>query len=233
MDVMTQYNLTVGITYYDNYNALLANIEHYKDFTNYKFIVVDDGSQIKPLTANDVPDHWSLYRVTEDVGWNNEGCRNLIAHVCETDWLCLVDIDYMLKDNNMDFSEHDRYCIYFLSDIDWNYSRDDPRFNRHVRGGLFDHNMFFTTKEYFWKCGGYDETHLGYYGIDGTLTNNPNFNYNVSEYEMIFTRDMRGRHIGRTDEDRKDLFGRGENKWRIPEREHHDRKLTFPWIKIK
>ena len=223
--------LTVGITYYDNYDALLANIKHYKNFTNYKFILVDDGSPIRPLKANDVPDHWSLYRVTEDVGWNNEGCRNLIAHVCETEWLCLIDIDHMLKDNDMNFAEHDKDCIYFLADIDWKYDRNDPRFNRHVRGALFDHNEFFTTKEYFWKCGGYDETYLGYYGVDGSLTNNPRFKYNVSEYEMIFTRNIRGKNIGRTNEERKDLLGRGHDF--IDDREHHDKKLTFPWIKIK
>jgi hypothetical protein len=222
--------LTVGITYYDNYDALLANIKHYKNFTNYKFILVDDGSPIRPLKANDVPDHWSLYRVTEDVGWNNEGCRNLIAHVCETEWLCLIDIDRYIKDNDMNFYEHDKDYIYFLADIDWNF-KDKPNYRRRVRGALFDHNTFFTTKEYFWKCGGYDETYLGYYGMDGTLTNKPWIKYNVSEYEMIFTRNIRGERTGSTNEERKHQLGKGLDF--IDGREHHDKKLTFPWIKIK
>ena len=94
-------NITIGTTYYDNYEAFKALVDHYKSWDDYKFIVVDDGSPKRPLEKNDVPANWSLYRVTEDIGFNSEGCRNLIVHQCETEWVCLHDVDYLLKDKDM------------------------------------------------------------------------------------------------------------------------------------
>ena len=228
-------NITIGITYYDNYDALQKVIKHYKNFINCNFILVDDGSPIKPLTSDDVPNHWSLYRVTEDIGWNNEGCRNLIAHVCETEWLCLTDMDYVIKQSDINFNDFEKDCIYFFADTDWLKEAENSRaeLGRSLRGPLFDHNQIFTTKKYFWDCNGYNETYIGYYGEDGTLIANPEFNYNVSEYEVINVRDGK-KNIGNTDDNRKDLLGRGlKNKWRLPKKEIHNKKLTFPWVKIK
>ena len=228
-------NITIGITYYDNYDALQKVIKHYKNFINCNFILVDDGSPIKPLTSDDVPNHWSLYRVTKDIGWNNEGCRNLIAHVCETEWLCLTDMDYVIKQSDINFNDFEKDCIYFFADTDWLKEAENSRaeLGRSLRGPLFDHNQIFTTKKYFWDCNGYNETYIGYYGEDGTLIANPEFNYNVSEYEVINVRDGK-KNIGNTDDNRKDLLGRGlKNKWRLPKKEIHNKKLTFPWVKIK
>lgn len=227
--------ITVGITYYDNYEGLLKNISHYENFANYKFIVVDDGSQTRPLTKDDVPDHWSLYRVTEDVGWNNEGCRNLIAYVCETEWLCLIDMDYMIKQSDIDLSSFDKNCIYFFADIN-RRNFDGSASIRHSI--LFDHNQIFTTKKYFLECGGYDETYLGYYGMDGSLTSNPKFNYNISEYDMIHTKGERNERLGSTDEQRKYMLGKKKDRklkthLYLPKKINHNKKLTFPWIKIK
>ena len=237
-------NITIGITYYDNYDALQKVIKHYKNFINCNFILVDDGSPIKPLTSDDVPNHWSLYRVTEDIGWNNEGCRNLIAHVCETEWLCLTDMDYVIKQSDINFNDFEKDCIYFFADTDWlkywlkpstNNRAELNRILKNGRGPFFDHNQIFTTKKYFWQCGGYDETYIGYYGADGSLITKYNkFNYNISEYEVISVRNEKDEGIGNTNDNRKDLLGRGlKNKWKIPKKEIHNKKLTFPWVKIK
>ena len=133
------------------------------------------------------------------------------------------------------FNDFEKYSIYFFADTDWLKEAENSRaeLGRSLRGPLFDHNQIFTTKKYFWDCNGYNETYIGYYGEDGTLIANPEFNYNVSEYEVINVRDGK-KNIGNTDDNRKDLLGRGlKNKWKIPKKEIHNKKLTFPWVKIK
>ena len=59
-------SITLSYTYYDNFKQLKYLTNLYKN-TDYKFIVVDDASPKRPLDANDVPDNWSLYRVTKDI----------------------------------------------------------------------------------------------------------------------------------------------------------------------
>ena len=81
--------ITIGITYYDNFRLFEYNRDWYDKINspNVKFIWVDDGSPERPLTKEDMPDGWDLYTITEDVGWNNEGAKNLIMHVAETPWV--------------------------------------------------------------------------------------------------------------------------------------------------
>tara|TARA_Y100000114_G_scaffold152119_1_gene169952 strand:- start:1249 stop:1923 length:675 start_codon:yes stop_codon:yes gene_type:complete len=222
-------NITIGITYYDNYEALKKVIHYYESWDNYKFIIVDDGSPKRPLEKNDIPNDWSLYRVTKDIGWNNEGCRNLIVHECETEWICLTDIDHVILDVDLYFDNHDKNTIYFFKDL-------YKPVGKNVISGRkpYNHNQIYTTKKYFLEVGGYDETYAGYYGQDGSLIASPHIRYNISEYCVDYNQNKNGIHFGQTDNNRKNLLGRGtENKWRIPEKTQHNKKLTFPWIKIK
>jgi len=220
-------NITIGTTYYDNYEAFKALVDHYKSWDDYKFIVVDDGSPKRPLEKNDVPANWSLYRVTEDIGFNSEGCRNLIVHQCETEWVCLHDVDYLLKDKDMDFSDHDKRNLYNFQDVEWRKRNAWKKKTDHAgrRYGLHNHNQICVTKKYFLEIGGYDETYAGYYGQDVSLFNASGCNRNVTEYEIFYNKNNNDVHIGRTPRDRKNS----------PEiiLERHNRKLTFPWIKIQ
>ena len=45
----------------------------------------------------------SLYRVTEDLGFNSHGCRNLAMTVSDSYWNLLLDSDIHLKKINLDF----------------------------------------------------------------------------------------------------------------------------------
>ena len=57
--------------------------------------VIDDGSQITPASEiiKEGAANISLYRVTEDLGFNSHGCRNLGMKVAPTSWVLLSDID--------------------------------------------------------------------------------------------------------------------------------------------
>ena len=76
-------DLTIGITYYNQIEAFNHLKEYYKD-SNYKFIICDDASFTHPLTEKDMPDNWSLLTIEKDIGFNNEGARNLIMDNVQT-----------------------------------------------------------------------------------------------------------------------------------------------------
>ena len=215
-------SITLSYTYYDNFEQLKYLTNLYKN-TDYKFIVVDDASPKRPLDANDVPDNWSLYRVTKDVGWNCEGCRNLIAKVCDTKWIAFFNMDYELIDD-IDLNDHEEDCIYFFDDYKNNSPTRLPPKN-------FYHDQIYTTKEYFWKCGGYDETHIGYYGLDGLLVR-ANFRYNISEFRIKSIKSI-DKNYEIEQAERKYTLGRENPNIVLPDLPKSNDKIRFPWMKIK
>lgn len=137
-------NLTIGYTYYNQIEAFKYLTEYYKN-VSYNFIICDDGSQIHPLTENDMPDNWSLLRIEEDIGFNNEGARNLIAENVNTDWMILIDLDYLLQDiHKIDLDSLKQYKIYSSN---------------------INHNQFIIYTEFFKLLEGYPTT--GIYGKHG------------------------------------------------------------------
>jgi len=51
-----------------------------------EFIVVDDFSDI-PLKLPACEINLSLFRVDDDIAWNQPGCRNLAAMMAKSSWL--------------------------------------------------------------------------------------------------------------------------------------------------
>jgi len=142
-------NLTIGITYYNQIEAFNHLKEYYKD-SNYKFIICDDASFTHPLTEKDMPDNWSLLTIEKDIGFNNEGARNLIMDNVQTEWSLLVDLDYLIEDIdkiNLDELETDK--IYSAS---------------------INHNQFVIHTEFFKKLGKYPTT--GIHRIYGKTVDN-------------------------------------------------------------
>ena len=90
--------ITIGLTYYDNRLMLDRVMEYYTSMQNehVKFMIADDASPNSPLKADDMPEDWALLRILDDVGWNNEGAKNLIMKQAETEWVILCDLDHVL-----------------------------------------------------------------------------------------------------------------------------------------
>ena len=146
-------NLTIGITYYNQIEAFNHLKEYYKN-TNYKFIICDDASFTRPLSEKDIPvvdgitqNHWSIIRVEKDIGFNNEGARNLIMDNVKTEWALLIDLDYLIEDidkiEKLNLDELEKDKIYSSS---------------------INHNQFIINTEFFKELGGYPTT--GIYGRD-------------------------------------------------------------------
>ena len=165
--------VTIGLTYYDNY-AMFAKVREYYSAIptdRVAYVVVDDGSPTRPLEAEDMPSGWELLRITEDVGWNNEGARNLIMREAPTNWVALLDLDHVLMPQ----------VVMQLANVTEKLNPEQvPFVERQIniepdgRVKSFLHksaspNSFLIHKNTFWKHNGYDESLQGLYGYDSTL----------------------------------------------------------------
>lgn len=150
-------NITWVVPYYKNEHMLAFQCGAWATYPpeikkRLRMIVVDDGSPIPAepiLRKMKIGIPISLFRITEDIGWNCGGAKNLGMKHCETEWAFVADIDMVVPgatwaailDANLDPCRH-----YIL-----------PRIfpdGREVRPHA---DSFVLTKDMFWSVGGFDE----------------------------------------------------------------------------
>lgn len=163
--------------YYSNAQMLSVHVCHWcalpEDLRKkLHFIIVDDGSPlplrvappyiIDGITAKNAGPrphkiNLDVYRIKEDIPWNVSGAKNLGAHVAETDWMLIIDMDYFL----------DVGSLYAIAD---QLDRSDPKtYYRFKSVSVSSHNLdekeiwstLFINRNSFWKIGGYDESFAG------------------------------------------------------------------------
>lgn len=162
--------------FYLNGNMLKAQLRTWERYApdvlaRYRFIIVDDASPgypaaeiIKSNASAAVLDRIEVYRIADDIPWNQHGARNLGAHVAPNGWLLLTDIDHQLM------AEDARQLATVPLDEGWFY------YLRRVKAGAVLEterrhcNSFVVTRAAFLASGGYDEDFCGSYGGDGQLT---------------------------------------------------------------
>lgn len=121
--------------------------------TMHDYILIDDGSKLDV----DMPPFWKVYKITEDIGWNSEGAKNLGMHVMETDWGLTCDMDHPPMGDSI--SRLDAITNILPREAAYNPVRKDGKCI----------NSYLCTKDLWWKVNGYDESFSGYYGYDITL----------------------------------------------------------------
>ena len=159
--------LTISVTYYNE-------PKHLKEWINQKSIwdkmvmpihlqIIDDGSQITPASEiiKEGVSNISLYRVTEDLGFNSHGCRNLGMKVAPTSWVLLSDIDMIYPISTLNE---------ILLDIE-NFKISHDRYYqfKYINRKSITLNNFLVHKDAFWKTGGYDEEFVGMHYGDRTF----------------------------------------------------------------
>jgi hypothetical protein len=115
--------------------------------------IADDGSKINPASdffeKNPPLPNMRLFRVTEDIGFNSHGARNLLMKQTQTDWNMMSDIDrrYPIETfidvlENVDLKQENYYSFYEV-----------------IRSSLdrFSVNEYVVHRDTFWLTGGYDE----------------------------------------------------------------------------
>lgn len=161
--------VTVATPYYQDPNRLMRYLDNYNLWDCFeKCIIVDDGSQFGKATQivedylDEVPEHRgriSVFTITEDLGFNAHGARNLAMKHVETDWALLIDIDQVLTDG---------FCDAFYRTL--NEVNSDEYIVLNLFGGD-PGNIFACRTEDYWKAGGYDEEFVGIHAGDRFFRN--------------------------------------------------------------
>jgi len=160
---------TLVMAYYENARMLER---HYHLIRNLPFpvrdqisvIIVDDGSPNAPAYGADLNGvALQVYRLRQDVRWNQDACRNIgVAHA-ETDWVFLTDMDHMVPERTWvsvvlrNHAPERAYQFARVSEPDMMPYKHHP-------------NTWFMTRKLYDKIGGYDERFAGYYGTDGDFS---------------------------------------------------------------
>lgn len=141
-------------------------------------ILVDDGSRKSPALdavreewGKKVPEWFSLFRIIEDIPWNQHGARNLGAKHAHKGWMLISDIDHTISYNSLkwildhDLDEKKYYTLRRMTAVP---GKNELEIMRDKNGLPKPHpNSFILTKGLYWKVGGYDEDYCGTYGGDG------------------------------------------------------------------
>jgi hypothetical protein len=143
--------LTVIYTYYGQ-KERIADIVAEKH-PSVRVVIVDDHSPepLEPIEGIDI------YRIDDDINWNQGGARNLGASVSEG-WLVFADMDYLITRKTAD------KIINMVRERDYMYPLG--RRNKGVPQALF-----VIHKDDFERIGGYDEDFSGRYGYEDVLFN--------------------------------------------------------------
>lgn len=159
---------SIGYTYYNEPELLKQQISLWEKYPKeIEIIVVDDGSVefpaydvLKNVKFNNGP-AISLYQVTEDLGFNSHGCRNLIATVAASDNILFLDIDCQLSPTDAVFL---RRVIFKQSALYKFHLWNAPAKKWTAFPGAV--NCFLVNRNDFWSAGGYDESFTGYHKGD-------------------------------------------------------------------
>ena len=199
---MLSNNLTIIHTYYNEKSLLETQIERWNVYNQpVNIILIDDGSQkipaidvIKEHTLKDYI-NFSLYRVTEDIGFNSHGCRNLGARLANTEWLVFLDIDYTLQPSHLHKLKNDPL------DSDTWYEMNAKFMGQ--GDSYMALNQFVITRNMFLEEGGYDESFVPYHHGDRELLNKLSSKYNKKNLDWLTLTCRRGGRKAIVDETAK------------------------------
>lgn len=134
--------ITVLYTYFGQKERISGIIEQ-----GLNTVIIDDCSH-EPLGPIE---GIKIFRIIDDIKWNQPGARNLGFHLCDG-WVVCADIDHLITKENIEQLKHinlQKGTIYYLG-------REDTD----------SVNIFVMHKDDFEIIGGYDEDFSGNYGYD-------------------------------------------------------------------
>ena len=146
-------------------NTLLDLLRYYASFSTavlkrMEFIIVDDHSSIPVTIPASINLNYRLFRITDDITWNQGGARNLGA-VHSVQKMILTDCDHRFPEKLLK--------IVLASKVPKNTLYT---FKRSDAGGkvIIGHrNTFYTSKHVFFKTLGVDEEFCGHYGCEDIM----------------------------------------------------------------
>lgn len=160
--------LSLVYPYYEAPTMLATQVASWNaldDRCAVEIVVVDDGSPTAPaapIVERQIRKsvRCSVYRIEQDIEWNQHGARNLGAVVAAGPWLLLSDIDVVLPTLAVE------QLLAMRLDAKRHYTIERESVTR--QGYRKPHcNTVLLTRDAFFEIGGYDEDYCGTYGGDG------------------------------------------------------------------
>jgi hypothetical protein len=170
-------DFTLVLAYYENPGMLKEQIGVWLELPDdvvqrLHLRIVDDGSPDAP--ALDVlREHpiafeilrgrvqsFQLWRMQEDIRWNQDACRNVGVRQARTPWLLLTDMDHVVP--------AETWGSLMRAKLKKNAAYRFGRVNAPALDRYKSHpNSWALPRSLYWQIGGYDEALAGYYGTDG------------------------------------------------------------------
>jgi len=181
---LSRNNITIIQTYYNERFYLETQIERWNNFTTpVNIILIDDGSQIEPalnvLREHKLNDNinFSLYRVTEDIGFNSHGCRNLGARLAQSNWLLFLDIDYTLQPSDLNRLQEESLDLNSWYELNAKFQG---------RGDTYMAlNQFLIPRKIFLDSGGYDESFVPFHHGDRELLSHLEKRVSKKQFRLV------------------------------------------------
>lgn len=147
-------------------DSLYKMLDYYAGFSKdlmrkIQFVLVDDHSKIDVPIPADLPLNYQLFRIKDDITWNNGGARNLGVVNARTSKILMTDIDHFFSEKLLyKILKHQtaRNTFYKFKriDIEGKKMRSQP-------------NILYMTKGVFFDGLGYDEEFCGNYGNEDSF----------------------------------------------------------------
>ena len=234
---LSRNNITIIQTYYNERFHLETQIERWNNFNSpVNIILIDDGSQKEPA-VNVLREHtlndninFSLYRVTEDIGFNSHGCRNLGAQLAQSNWLLFLDIDYTLQPADLERLQTETLDLNSWYELNAKFQG---------RGDTYMAlNQFLIPRKLFLESGGYDESFVPFHYGDRELLSQLEKDYEKTNLDWLVLTCRRGGRKARVNTTSKIPVYDDENmliytpRFDIDSIVRKDTKLNFSWERI-
>jgi len=234
---LSQNNITIIHTYYNERTYLETQIERWNYYnTPVNIILFDDGSQIEPA-ENVLKEHtlndninFSLYRVTEDIGFNSHGCRNLGARLAQSNWLLFLDIDYTLQPADLKRLQTETLDLNSWYELNAKFQG---------RGNTYKAlNQFMISRKLFLDSGGYDESYVPFHYGDREFLSHLEKKYQKINLDWLVLTCRRGGRKSRVDDTIAIPVYDDENMliytplFEIENVVYKDTKLNFNWVQL-
>jgi hypothetical protein len=164
--------LTICLSYYENPGMLAHQLRNLAALplamrVALDLVVVDDGSPAAPAEQVFKAESAGirsaeLYRMREDIAWNQDACRNLAVSLARTEWVLLTDMDHvptealLRRAMSKPLDPSAAYTFRRVSAPDLTPYKPHP-------------NSWLMTRALYDRVGGYDERYAGVYGTDGAF----------------------------------------------------------------
>lgn len=201
--------LTILYSYFGQQEMVKKQIKEWKKYQGKADLVyVDDCSKV-PLMK---PDGVTVYRVLDDIKWNQGGARNL-GMSKQKGWVIVLDMDYLVTEKNIEqilSLKPKKGTVYYFGRT----------------GEPISYTLYLIHSDDFKKTGGYDEDFSGHYGWEDALLNRRiKDTLNRESHEEIKIQYFPGESSGGEDSQRnKDLLN-----WKLMFPERTKKNISFKW----